>query len=291
MGARQHTVPLLTTQRKLENGTVMSDENKIRDAADAIKGVAEAIPVYQDVLQPAAKEVGSALQTVAKTIHIALAPVSALVWGYEEIKEYVNASLTERLKKLPPEQIASPSPVVAGPVLEALRFAGHDPDLRELYANLLASSMDASSAHRAHPAFVETIRQMTPDEARIMKKLAEATAYAVISAGEQGVKNFMTGRVEELYGVYLHHFTFLPNDAGCIYTELFPSYLDNLRRLGLLEVIENYHLGGDDLYAALEEHAERDWKPRNTGRGYPAITRGAILVTALGRQFCDACIT
>lgn len=58
----------------------MSDENKIRDAADTVKGVVEAVPVYQDVVQPAAKEVGTALQTVAKTIHLALATLAILVW-------------------------------------------------------------------------------------------------------------------------------------------------------------------------------------------------------------------
>ena len=47
-------------------------------------------PIYQDVVQPAAKEIGQALQTVAKTVHIALAPVSALVWGYDKIKDFVS---------------------------------------------------------------------------------------------------------------------------------------------------------------------------------------------------------
>ena len=42
----------------------MSDESKIRDAADAVKGVVEAISVYQDALQPAVKEIGKGLETV-----------------------------------------------------------------------------------------------------------------------------------------------------------------------------------------------------------------------------------
>ena len=86
----------------------MPDENKVRDAADAIKGVVQAIPVYQDVGQPAAKEIGTALQTVAKTVHIALAPVSALVWGYEQVKEFVSTSVAERLEKIPKEKIITP---------------------------------------------------------------------------------------------------------------------------------------------------------------------------------------
>lgn len=45
---------------------VVAEESKIRDAADAAKGILEATPVYQDALQPAAKQVGKALETVGK---------------------------------------------------------------------------------------------------------------------------------------------------------------------------------------------------------------------------------
>ena len=71
----------------------MGDDNKIRDVIDAVTGVAKAVPVYQDVVQPAAQEIGTALQTVAKTVHVALAPVSALVWGWECKNFCVNGHL------------------------------------------------------------------------------------------------------------------------------------------------------------------------------------------------------
>jgi len=69
--------------------------------------------------------------------------------------------------KTPPDQIVVPKPNVAGPALEALRYTWHEETLSDLYANLLAaSSMDKSTADGAHPAFVEIIRQLTPDEAK-----------------------------------------------------------------------------------------------------------------------------
>ena len=48
----------------------MSEESKIRDAADAVKGIVEAVPVYQDALQPAVREIGKGLETVAKSIRV-----------------------------------------------------------------------------------------------------------------------------------------------------------------------------------------------------------------------------
>src|SRR5947207_379089 len=73
-----------------------------------------------------------ALQTVAKTIHIALAPVAALVWGYDTIKEFVSTRVAEKLAGVPAENIRTPEPHVVGPALEALRYTGHQGTLREL---------------------------------------------------------------------------------------------------------------------------------------------------------------
>jgi hypothetical protein len=54
----------------------MGDENKVRDAADAMKGIIQAVPVYEDAVQPAAKVIGAALETVAKAIQAALFPLA-----------------------------------------------------------------------------------------------------------------------------------------------------------------------------------------------------------------------
>jgi hypothetical protein len=138
----------------------MGNDSKVKDTAEIVKGIVEHVPVYQDLVQPAAKELGTALQTVAKTVHIALAPVSALVWGYDQIREWVQQTVTEKLKDVPPEEIVPPRVAVAGPTIEALRFAADEPAMRELYANLLATSMSSKRQGKAHPAFVEIIRQL-----------------------------------------------------------------------------------------------------------------------------------
>ena len=39
-------------------------ERKVRDTIEAVTGLVKAVPVYEDALQPAAKELGKALGTV-----------------------------------------------------------------------------------------------------------------------------------------------------------------------------------------------------------------------------------
>ncbi len=229
----------------------MSGDNKIRDAADAVKGIVEAVPVYQDAIQPAAKEVGTVLQTMAKTIHVALAPLSLLVWGYDRISEYLETALTERLKGIPPEQIVTPNPSVAVPALEAMRYTAHEPSLRELFANLLATAMDKDTSEKIHPAFVEIIRQMTPDEARIFRIVA-ATRFQAFPVARI---DFFPGHIKN---VPYPSFKKLAEAAHVSNLDLLPSGLGNLGRLGIIDITEEEE--AIELTAYSEERIEPSLK-------------------------------
>ena len=52
---------------------------KIKNVIDATTGLFKAIPIYEDAIQPAAKQIGKALETVTKAVNISLAPVSLLI--------------------------------------------------------------------------------------------------------------------------------------------------------------------------------------------------------------------
>lgn len=268
----------------------MNEESKVRDVVDAVAGVAQAVPIYQDVVQPAAQEVGKALQTVAKTVHVALAPVSALVWGYDQLKDFVSTKVAERLKNVPPEDITTPKPNLAGPALEALRYTGHESSLSDLYANLLAASMDKNTAKGAHPAFVEIIKQMTPDEAKLVSLFVADIAYPLLQVrwefkenndGRSGGKN-----------IY-RNFSNLGEIAGCEYPDMMPAYLDNMCRLGLCEIPSMYEYTSPGIYDSLEN----DNKLSDLKKIYEtdplreiAIERSGLRVTELGRQFANVCV-
>lgn len=268
----------------------MSDESKVRDVVDAVTGVAKAIPIYQDVAQPAAQEIGKALQTVAKTVHIALAPVSALVWGYDQIRDFVSSKVSERLKNVPPENIISPKPNVAGPALESLRYTGHEETLGDLYANLLAASMDKATADGAHPAFVEIIKQLTPDEAKLVSLFLREMPFPLLNVrweykeqteGKRGGKEVLV------------NFSHLGDIAGCEYRHLVPAYLDNLCRLGLAEIPPMFVYMSPGVYDPLENSpviqtlkSQIEQNPELR----PNVERRGLRVTELGKQFARICV-
>jgi hypothetical protein len=264
----------------------MSEENKMKEALEAATALARAVPIYQDALQPAAKQLGGAFETVAKAIHVALAPISALVWGYDQVKDFVSSRVAEKLKFTPPEDIQPPKPNIAGPVLDALRYSGHEPTLRELYANLLAASLDKQTATIAHPAFVEVIKQLSPDEARLMKLFAVDRPFPIITVRAESDEG--KGGKDILARVSL-----LGLEAHCQHPELTPAYLDNLSRLGLIEIPPMVAYTDANVYKALEEHrqvvatrAQIDSTPQRKS----SVSRHGAFVTQLGRHFISACV-
>lgn len=280
----------------------MSDESKIRDAAEVVKGIVEAVPVYQDLAQPAVQELGKGLQTVAKLVHVALAPVSMVVWGYDQIRDYLQETLAEKLRHVPHDQIVQPRMTIAGPTVEQLRFAAEEPSLRELYANLLATSMDAGTAKEAHPAFVDIIRQLAPDEARLL-------VYMTTGEDKWRVPLITGTKAIEVNGVnWIYRFNRLclfQGNAGCEHFDLVHSYLDNLTRLGLAEIMvkeENDKVLGlwyHDLEQRASENAFRSVRERLEREGVEVpellsrrmdVTRQFLQLTSLGWQFCRACV-
>lgn len=257
----------------------------VKQTIDSVTGLAKAVPLYEDAVQPLAKETGKALGTVGKAVNLALAPIAGLVWGYEEIKKFVQEKVAEKLAGIPPERIQSPNPSVAGPALESLKYNGHDPDLREMYANLLATSLDSKSARDAHPGFVEILKSMSPDEARILRIFVLEKSKPLIDI-QLHVK-------DGGYSVLQSNVSLIGLEAGCVCCDLTPNYLDNLCRLGLLEIDKLAHLKDNKVYEPIVAAPEVKHLKNLFGKQegfHIKFKRKKIDVTQFGWQFINACI-
>lgn len=269
----------------------MQDEKKIagemvESAAKGItKGALETIPVYQDAFQPAAKELGKALETAIGTVNAVLAPLRGLIWSFKTAEAYISEAVGRKLNELPPDQIITPSPIVAVPTIQALMLTAGEPTLSDMYANLLATAMDKATSGDAHPSFVELIKQMNSDEAKIFIKLGESRSIPCLQVkAAQKALNV----TQDL----LRNFTDIGDQVGCSYPNRTPAYIDNLRRLGLLE-IENRPLNNHSLYEPLREHPQvQTLMIKVDERNYLEFKtkEACITITALGIDFYNACI-
>ncbi len=118
----------------------------IKQTIDSATALSKAVPIYEDAVQPLAKETGKALGTLGKAVNVALAPISLVVWGYDQMKDFLENKVTEKLENVTEDRIITPPPNVAGPAVEALKFTGHDETLQDMFANLIANSLDSKTA-------------------------------------------------------------------------------------------------------------------------------------------------
>lgn len=273
----------------------MTDENYeekeatggiIKQTVDSVTALTKAVPIYQDAVQPFAKETGKALATVGKAVNVALAPISLVVWGYDKISDFLENKVAEKLEKVPEERISTPPPNIAGPAIEALKFTGHDETLQDLFANLIANSLDSKTVLEAHPAFVDIIKNISSDEGLILKLFSFAQKFPMIDVKlnqkKTGGFNILHRNVSEIGKL-----------ANCKHPQLTTNYLDNLCRLGLLEIPSGRRINDPKGYEALtsDPGIEQLKKQFENNEDFSVgFDQKLIEVTGMGRQFINACV-
>ncbi len=267
----------------------MGDGGKVVPLDDVAKATAEivkAIPVYQDALQPAARELGELAATPLKLLNIALRPVKTIFSAFDLSFDKLDAALVRLLKDVPRENLVEPPPTVAGPVLLAYPFAESEPALRDMFERLLATAMNKNTTSDAHPSFVEIIRQLNPDEARLLgamtrppRKEFAAAELHLNNVNEQGYR-----AVDRLFDF---------GDLSLVASDRMPQYVHNLERLGIVEISFTKFFTDDELYASFETRREtielRRAAATESGTTI-TVSRGAVSLTAFGVAFIAACV-
>ncbi len=250
------------------------------------EAVSQVLPeVYKDAVQPAAKELGKGLVVVAKTVNLALEPLKGVLWGYDELKGFLINAVSPKLKDVPKEQIVPPPLNVAGPLVESMRFSAQNEDLKDMYASLLKTSMVQKEAHKAHPSFVEIIRQLSPDEAKIIKHIVN---HCTLPEIHHAVIN--VGREDFVFEELREKFYSLCDEVEISNKSLIPSYLDNLRRLQLIEFDQKL----ENEVASKPEYVDAEFYSDLSGHiRYDDIETRRFeffKATEYGMQFFQACV-
>lgn len=238
--------------------------------------------VYDDALAPAVRRLSPDVELMSRTVHLALAPLRALVWGAERVEELIRVRVAEKLGHVPPEKIVEPPLNVVGPAFDSLRYAGHDDTLRELYASLIASAMNADTQASVHPAFAEMIRQMTPLDAQLLRYLrTDSLPLLEVRSSARGGERT----------VLIDFTTFGAIGEGSRHPAARIT-MDNLRRLGLAMTPPGKQYADEAAYSALWNHAEvvEEREHVRADGGTPMMGRSLLRMTSLGHDFCEACI-
>lgn len=262
----------------------MTKEDVLSDVAKEI-----AKDVYTDAGKAVMKPTGELISLVPRAVKAALLPLEQWILQREFTIEKTRLLLEEKLKNVPPEQIQPPEPHVAVPALQYLGYCLDNEELRDMYANLLANSMNTVVKNGVHPGFVEIIKQLCPDEAKILRYLSTHKIIPTITLRFDDEKGYGTDIVK--------HFSNVGELAKCEEPFDFKVYFDNMIRLGLLESSPQLASMTDkSLYEPLKNHPKLhsediDIMRRAMGKNKATFIEGYMKLTHYGHKFCDICVS
>lgn len=203
------------------------------DKADGV-----ALEIYKDIVQPASKPIGDILGFLPRTVRLLMRGWEKWLINGEESIRLTAQAIQEKVERIPPEKIVEPEPYVAIPAIQQICYCQDNEVLRNLYANLLVSSMNVDTKWKVHPAFVDIIKQLTPDEARIIDSVGNFKNNFLPLLDVKGKEK---GDITEGHQILISNFTTVGFDV-IENKDNICSYVDNLVRLNLFEIPPTYHL-------------------------------------------------
>lgn len=144
------------------------NENNLID----IKTLVDAAKVTKEVLPQTVTETDGAISTLVGWFNnVVLYPVKKANITYRYRLECFEDDLRKKVDLIPGDKVCTPNLMIAGPTLEALKYVYDEDSLREMFVNLLASSMNSDKVASTHPSFVEVIKQMNSVDAQLFRYL------------------------------------------------------------------------------------------------------------------------
>lgn len=268
----------------------MGNENE--QALELMKEVAKEVAkdAYADAGRPVAKPTGELLGLIPRAVKAALEPVEKWVLQREYNIAETKKLLEEQLQGTSPELIQPPEPHIAVPALQYISYCMDNEELRDMYANLLANSMNSVVKNGVHPGFVEIIKQLSPDEAKFLKYMRTNKSIPTISL-RYAYNDFKKGGVDAI-----KEFTNVPMLANCEQIYNGEQYIDNLVRLGLLERETGNSFIDKTKYDSLKQdpefmrHNDED-VAKYFGFDKCEVREHIVRLTAFGEKFCNICLT
>ena len=147
---------------------------------------------------------------------------------------------------------------------------------------LLARSLVQSANHGGNEFYAKLLRELVPDEARILSALSDGSASALVHIERRGILAANRRRLENASSI--------GRTAALTLPHLTPTYITHLLRLGLVEIGPEAPELKLDYEALLAERPVREaLKAAETGPVPPRTLRRTLLLSPLGSELWKVC--
>jgi len=260
----------------------MFSEEEIQEIAIEVAKIL-AKDIYGDALKPGMKQIGLALETVAKLGNTVLTPIMLLNEGARMVRDSILDRWQDKMKVLPEANIKSIDGEIAIPALKSLEYTTSD-ELVELFLNLLTSASDNRKEGIVHPAFVNIITELSPDEARMLKFMKYEN-QPICTVHVRVIYN------DNSYSDHYHSTTIFDCNEALSFKNNSKAYLENLKRLGLIRQwgiprgVEQY-----EIIEAFLEPSKNVIEAEKEGYKNVKFVRGYLDFTEFGNNFINSCL-
>ena len=237
--------------------------------------------VYDDAIHPSAKTTGEILNFIPRSIKVLLQGWEKWIINEEESIRLTSEAIKQKIEAIPEDRLTEPEAYIVVPAIQQLGYSYSSEELRELYANLIVSSMDTEKKGQVHPAFVDILKKLTPDEAKIIQYLkgVDSIEYVDIILNDNQFGGYATIHKHK---TLLCDFVSLSDPLN----EL--MYLENLISLGILRDANGIYKIMDGNYKLIEKRLGLD-QLRAESHSFES-KRSLYEITAFGKSFIETVV-
>lgn len=214
------------------------------------KGLEVVNLVYPDVAQPGLKKIGQSLETVLDLCNTILLPLKLINSNANVLFNHHMEKYRKKMEDIPEEEVTVVHPSIGLKILDELLTVTNE-DISDLFVNLLTSASIKSEAKYAHPSFVEVLKSLGEDEAKIIND--------VFHKGKIVKYVYLIKRVTGNEDVPLQEKV---NDVSKLtnlnFEENSQFYMENLMKLGIIEDTDVYLIDEIEEFKSLENLLKDD---------------------------------
>ncbi|MUK51501.1 Abi-alpha family protein [Aliivibrio fischeri] len=208
----------------------------MNELLDAVKSAPKVIEkAYSDGVSDTLQEASKIGVDAVKTIRLALFPMQFTAMAQDRLSRYISRAMMA----VPEDDRISPPESLILPIADRLKYQEEENPLTDVYLNLLSRAMDKERIGEAHPAFINIINQLSPDEVLLLNQIGKKEYFLLIKLdglveaySPVAVSNYvesldLNGSIKSL--IIKHAFV----RDSIAQPELLPTFLEHIASLGL----------------------------------------------------------
>ncbi|MCL2556007.1 MAG: DUF4393 domain-containing protein [Firmicutes bacterium] len=253
--------------------------------------------VYDDGLKPAVKNAGGFFGALTGFFnHVVAAPLHKLNARFEiKTKAFIN-DLEKEYENIPVENRQEAPINILVPILDSLKARLDEEELKNMFTKLLKNSMDNRVSDKCHPAYVNVINQLSSNDARLLKDMANDKINNAVVYTK--LKDKILDGIYQLNVIDGNYILALKQDdkqTEKLTIGKINKSISSLKRLGIIKIenadIEN-HKGENKIFKDLRDIQQEILKDllSKDQNYYSSHTDMVWKFTSFGKEFIETCI-